>query len=417
MTQLSYDVAVLGGGVTGVCAAIAAQKTGAKTILVEKSAVLGGICTGGLVTMWCGSSQHRFFKEIREKENKKRKRRSVFHPERLKHYFLERIEKTGVELLLHSTFLEAEVTEGHINSVVLFGKNGKTRLHAKQFIDATGDGDVCVSAGATFQTGRTSDSLCEPVTLMFTVGGVDDERAVYPTFGTHPDLEEKMEQYVKTGKISAPAGHVILIEGYLQGTASVNMTNLCMVNGTDPWDLTRAELFTRKQIPQIISFLRECVPGYENCYLLQTGEYVGVRETRHITCDYCLNEQDIMEGKTFPDWVVYGCVRNFGAHNLTGSGADESQKVNLSYDGRPYTIPHSSMTVCGLDNLLVAGRAICGTHLAHSSYRVMPICMGTGDGAGVAAALAAQQNVDTRSVKCEQIQEILKRDFVDFKEN
>ena len=288
MNELRYDVAVIGGGVSGVCAAIAAARCGAKTILVEKSANLGGMCTGGLVTLWCGASKHRFFRDICEAENVKRKRRVVFSPERLKTYFLDRVEEAGADLLLHSTFIEQEKEGSRIKSVVLYAKGEKTRLYADVFIDATGDGDLCYSSGAEYQTGRESDNLCEPVTLMFMVGGVDDKTAVYPTFGTNPDIEEKMERYVSDGRISSPAGHVILIEGYEVGTACVNMTNLCMVDGTNPAELTRAEIFTRQQIPQIVKFLRECVPGYENCYLLNTAEYIGIRETRHIKCDYSL---------------------------------------------------------------------------------------------------------------------------------
>ena len=296
--------------------------------------------------------------------------------------------------------------------MLLYSKGQITKLNADVFIDATGDGDLCFSAGANFQFGRASDNLCEPVTLMFMVGGVDDTTAIYPTFGTHPDVEEKMAEYVASGKIASPAGHVILIEGYEVGTACVNMTNLCVVDGTNPFELTRAELFTRSQVPQIVKFLQECVPGYENCFLLNTAEYIGVRETRHIQCDYQLTELDIMEGRTFEDWVVKGAFHGFGAHNLTGSGADESNSVNLSCENKEYTIPYSSLTVCGFENLLVVGRAICGTHLAHSSYRTMPICMGTGDGAGIAAALASKKKCGIREVDIKEVQRILEDQFV-----
>lgn len=97
----------------------------------------------------------------------------------------------------------------------------------------------------------------------------------------------------------------------------------------------------------------------------------------------------------------------FGAHNLTGSGRDESWELNRKYDGRPYTIPYRSLTVCGFNNLLAAGRCICGTHLAHSSYRTMPICLATGDGAGVAAALAAKSNCGVREVDIDEVHRLL----------
>jgi len=412
MKELNYDVAVIGGGVSGICAAIASARCGAKTVLIEKSGTLGGMCTGGLVTLWCGKSEHRFFKEVCKAENVHKVKRTVFNPERLKTYFIERLEEAGVEILLHSTFVEGTSENGFVKSVTLYAKGDKTVVGAKVFIDTTGDGNVCACLGAQYSLGRESDGLCEPVTLMFMVNGVDEARAVYPSFGTNPDLEEKMAQYVADGRISSPAGHIILIEGYEKGTACVNMTNLCRVDGTDAKALTEAELFTRKQVPQIVKFLNECVPGYENARIMTTADYVGVRETRHILCDYVLNEDDLSSGRVFDDWVVRGAYYPFGAHNLTGSGADESQKFNKERKVLPYTIPYSCLTVKGFSNLLVAGRAISGTHLAHSSYRVMPICMATGDGAGVAASLAVKNDTDLRSVNINEIQKILERDFL-----
>ena len=412
MKKLNYDVAVIGGGVSGICASIAAARCGAKTVLIEKSGTLGGMCTSGLVTLWCGKSEHRFFKEVCKAENVHKVRRTVFNPERLKTYFIDRLQEVGVDILLHSTFIEGTAEKGNVKSVTLYAKGDKTVVDSKVFIDTTGDGNVCASLGADYTFGRESDGLCEPVTLMFFVGGVDETRAVYPSFGTNPELEEKMAQYVADGRISSPAGHIILIEGYEKGTACVNMTNLCRVDGTDAKALTEAELFTRKQIPQIVKFLNECVPGYENAYVLTTADYVGVRETRHIMCDYVLNEDDLSLGRVFDNWVVKGAYYPFGAHNLTGSGADESQKFNKDKKVLPYTIPYSSLTVKGFDNLLVAGRAISGTHLAHSSFRVMPICMATGDGAGVGAALASKKDGNVRKVDVKEIQKILEKDFL-----
>lgn len=412
MKKLNYDVAVIGGGVSGICASIAAARCGAKTVLIEKSGTLGGMCTSGLVTLWCGKSEHRFFKDVCRAENVHKVRRTVFNPERLKTYFIDRLQEAGVDILLHSTFIEGTAENGNVKSVTLYAKGDKTVVDSKVFIDTTGDGNVCASLGADYTFGRESDGLCEPVTLMFFVGGVDETRAVYPSFGTNPELEEKMAQYVDDGRISSPAGHIILIEGYQKGTACVNMTNLCMVDGTDAKSLTDAELFTRKQIPQIVKFLNECVPGYENAYVLTTADYVGVRETRHIMCDYVLNEDDLSSGRVFDNWVVKGAYYPFGAHNLTGSGADESQKFNKDKKVLPYTIPYSSLTVKGFDNLLVAGRAISGTHLAHSSFRVMPICMATGDGAGVGAALASKKDGNVRKVNVKEIQKILEKDFL-----
>ena len=217
-----------------------------------------------------------------------------------------------------------------------------------------------------------------------------------------------MEQYLAQGKIDRPAGHVILVEGYDPGTASVNMTNVIMVDGTSAEDLTRAELLTRKQVPQIVQFLRECVPGYENCYLQQTANTIGVRETLHFEGEYTLTEQDIQNQVVFDDWIVSNASACFGNHSLTGSGSDVN---NLPYHQEQYTIPYRSFLPKGVNNLLLNGRNISGTHMAHSSYRVMPICMGMGEGVGVCAALSANRRLSLRHVPIQDVQFILMEQF------
>ncbi|MBQ8510124.1 MAG: FAD-dependent oxidoreductase [Clostridia bacterium] len=402
-----YDVIVVGGGPAGTAAAVTAAKCGAKTLLVEKNGYVGGVSTAGLMTVWCGSSSSGFYRRVREATTEQRGSRWVYNPEMLKSCYLSMLEEAGVELLLHASFLRANRVGQHIESIDVLGAGEVLTLTAPVFIDATGDGYVAKDAGVSFIKGRESDHLMQPMSLMFTVGGVDETKAVYPTFGKYHELQAKMQEYVDSGKIDHPAGHVILIEGYIHGTASVNMTNLIRVDGTDVNDLTRAELLTRRQVPQIVRFLRECVPGYENCYLLQTADTIGVRETLHFEGEYRLNEQDILNQEIFHDWVVSNAAFNFGNHNLTGSGADKS---NLHYSGQQYTIPYRSLLAKGLDNLLLAGRNISGTHMAHASYRVMPICMGMGEGAGVAAALAGTRGIALRAVNPKEIQEILMRD-------
>ena len=124
-----------------------------------------------------------------------------------------------------------------------------------------------------------------------------------------------------------------------------------------------------------------------------------------------LSEFDLIAGKVFEDWVVRDAYYHFGAHNLTGSGGDPG---NILPEGKvqPYTIPLRSLIVSGFENLLVAGRCIGGTHRAHSSYRVMPICMATGDGAGAAAAFAAKNGGNVRTVDIGAVQKYIKAELL-----
>ena len=403
-----YQVAVIGAGPAGIAAAISAARCGADTILIEKNGYVGGMSTSGLLNRWCGDSSSSFYRKVSAMTTAKRGHRVVYNPEELKSCYLKLLEEAGVEILLHSSFVKVNKEGAHIVSIDILGGGEIHSIRADVFIDATGDGFVARDAGVNYCKGRENDHLMQPMSLMFSVGGVDDEKAVYPSFGTHPELEKKMQEYVEQGKIDCPAGHVILCEGFVPGTANVNMTNLIMVDGTDVRDLSRAELLTRRQVPQIVHFLRECVPGYENCFLLQTAHNVGVRETLHFEGDYRLTEQDILNQEIFEDWVVSNAAFSFGNHNLTGSGRDEK---NLEYHQEKYTIPYRALLAKGVDNLLLAGRDISGTHMAHASYRVMPICMGMGEGAGVGAALAAVKGISIREVEPKEIQDILINTF------
>lgn len=289
----TYDVAVIGAGPSGIAAALSSAKSGADTILIEKNGYVGGMSTAGLLNLWCGDIQGGLYQKIRLKTTEKRVKRSVYNTEILKEYYIDLLQEANVNILLHSVFLKANKSESHIKSISLLCAGDIDEIEAKIFIDSTGDGWVAKSAGVNYSKGRPSDHLMQPMSLLFSVGGVDETCAVYPTFNTNPDLEEKLKKYVKEGKCSEPVGHVILIEGFEHGTANVNMTNVIMADGTNAEDLTRAELLTRKQVPQIIEFLREYVPGYKNCYLLQTANTIGVRETLHFEGEYTLTEQDI----------------------------------------------------------------------------------------------------------------------------
>ncbi|MFW5980800.1 MAG: FAD-dependent oxidoreductase, partial [Halanaerobiaceae bacterium] len=249
-----------------------------------------------------------------------------------------------------------------------------------------------------------SDGKMEPASLMVKVGGINPEKAVYPTFGRQKELQQKMRKEVEKGNIPFPAGHIIIIETTVPEMAILNMTNSINIDGTKPEDLTEAEFKCREQIQPIIKFVRENVPGFKNCYLVGTASHIGIRETRHFSGLYRLKEEDIAAGKIFDDWVVSRCNRNFGAHNLSGSGSDEQ---NQKLESSEYTIPYRSFLPEKVDNLYLTGRCISGTHMAHSSYRVMTICMAMGQATGTGAALSIEKGVDIKELEVKTLQKQL----------
>jgi hypothetical protein len=135
---------------------------------------------------------------------------------------------------------------------------------------------------------------------------------------------------------------------------------------------------------------------------------IGVRETRHFEGEYTLTEEDILEARVFDDWAVTKAHFNFDVHNLTGSGLDATGMQKGFTQHRGYTIPYRCFVPKKVENLLLAGRNISGTHMAHSNYRVMPICANMGQAVGVAAALCAKQGVSPRDLNLAALQTVLK---------
>ena len=185
------------------------------------------------------------------------------------------------------------------------------------------------------------------------------------------------------------------------------MTNCTDIDGTKAEDLTRAEIVCRSQMPAIVKYLREFVPGFENCYIISAGSMMGVRETRHFKGVYTLNENDILTARVFDDWVVRGAHFNFDVHNMTGSGLDATGVQKHWTQPKGYTIPYGCLVPEKINGLLLSGRNISGTHIAHSNYRVMPICVGIGAAAGAAAAAAIKKGVQVRDIKGEELQDRL----------
>jgi FAD dependent oxidoreductase len=185
---------------------------------------------------------------------------------------------------------------------------------------------------------------------------------------------------------------------------SVNSTRVTRVLGVDVWDLSYAEWCSRRQMRQIAAFLRKYVPGFEESYVLQSGVQVGVRETRRVLGEYQLNVDDVLGARKFDDAIARGAYP-VDIHNPKGSGT----VLRRLPPGEAYDIPLRCLLPQNTERVIVAGRCISGTHEAHSSYRVMPIVMATGQAAGVCAALAARQHRRPREVPVRDVQRELAR--------
>lgn len=416
------DIVVAGGGPAGVGAAIAAARNGAKVILLEKYNNLGGMATSGMMSHWSGAEQCSLLNEATAamrrvescslEDNAQNdaftRRRGLYHE--AQKTALQRLAlEAGVTIQFH-TLVVGTIMEGDcVRGVITESKSGREAIYAKVVIDSTGDGDVAAFAGAEYLFGREEDHKCQPVTLMFRIGGVDYSRAVFPgSFESYMDIPKGEIQALGKANLPHPAGHVLLYRAMIPGEVCVNMTNVTDIDGTDVRDLTKAEIVCREQMEAIVKFLREFVPGYEKCYLVAAAENVGVRETRHFKGEYTLTAEDVVEARVFDDWIATRNHFNFDIHSLSGPGLDKNGAQKHFKSKGSYTIPYRACVPAKIENLLLSGRNISGTHKAHSNYRVMGICMNIGQGVGVAAALAVRTGVSVRDVDIREVQKILR---------
>ncbi len=403
------DVLVVGSGPAGVSAAICAAREGVSVMLLEQSGNVGGIATEGLMSHWTGNTEGGFYDEILERSadagRDDAQMRKVIDPERLKTILLEMLEEAGVKLLLY-TFACAPVMEGNkIKGVIAENKTGRGAVLGKIVVDASGDGDIAARAGVPYYIGRETDGKMQPATIMFKVAGVDVERGVFPGgFEEHLAIPAGDIQKLGEEHLPSPAGHVLLYRSTLPGIVTCNMTNCTDIDGTKAEDLTRATVVCRKQMDSIVQFLREYVPGFENCYLISSASLVGIRETRHFKGEAVITREDILEARVFDDWVVAKAHFNFDVHNMTGNGLDETGVQKNFQQKKGYTIPYGCFVPLEVDNLYLAGRNISGTHMAHSNYRVMPICANMGQAVGVAAAICVKEGTVPRELSAATVQ-------------
>jgi glycine/D-amino acid oxidase-like deaminating enzyme len=438
------DVLIVGGGPAGLGAALGAARAGAEVILSEQYGFLGGSATAALVIPLVSYYTHHHHREkpgattffptdhgrgdpvisgaLAELVERLVRAGGAltpssetaytvpFDPEVFKAVALDMLDEAGVRILFHSFASDVFREESRVRGVVFETKSGPVVIKAKAIIDCTGDGDIAARAGAPYEVGREEDGLVQPMTLHFRM--VDIGKAAFKAYvKKHPDqwmgvhgLWDLIQRAEKDGEIELPREDILFFGTPHEKELSFNCSRVIKVLGTDVWDLTYAEMESRKQNRKIAAFMKKYVPGFEKAYMVQSGTTVGVRESRRITGDYRISAEDILGAGKFDDAIARGTYP-IDLHNPEGKG---TVLVYLP-PGESYDIPLRSLLPRGIDHLLMAGRCISGSHEAHSSYRVMPICMATGQAAGVCAALAARRARSPREMPAQDVQDELLR--------
>lgn len=414
------DVLVVGGGPAGTAAAFAAAEMGRSVMIVEQFNCLGGVATAGGHGHMClyssYSTQERvvggFPFEIAKRVGDSgygvySNSSCDFEVEGLK-LVLERMAgELGVELLYHTFFSDVVMDEGRIKTVVVQNKNGLQGIAAKQVVDCTGDGDVAAKAGCDFKVGEDGTGHCQPVTLMFTIGGVDYEK-VKAFRGNDYKLSHVWAEAQKNGDMR-PFQDGIMGWWWTPtrpDQLGINFTHVNFIDSTKAEDLTKATIEAREQAYETIDVYRKYVPGMENCHMISTPNTIGLRESRRILGEYYLTKEDVVAQREFEDGVGYGSFF-IDIHNCSGPGMDAKRWTPEM--GFKYQIPYRILVPKGTRNLLTAGRCVSVDHEALGSLRVMPQCGVMGQAAGVAASLATRNGEDVKNVSVPELQSELKR--------
>ena len=400
----TFDVVVVGGGLSGLFAAIAAARENKKVILIEKSGCLGGMATNGLINPFMNYCEHGsqkiangglfqlLLKKMYNAGAIVSLQSRTFREQILKCVLDEFAAQYGVKVLFHSYMYSVTSADGTIQSVCVGSVSGTFEIRGKYFIDATGDGNLFAFAGMKYYLRKGPKQYSQPMSTCFNLTEVDWKKF------DNKKANELYRAFKAEGKIKNPRENILVFDSPIESLMHFNTTRIVKKNPCDVEDLTAAEIIGRKQIVEIYNFLKQNIDGFQKSELVCIANEVGVRESRRVKGLYKLTESDVLSARKFSDRIARGTY-DVDIHNPTGEGTTIKHIPENDY----YTVPYRSMIPEKSKNLLVAGRAICCSHEAHSSVRVMPITSCIGEAAGIAAALACEENVAVSEISIKKL--------------
>lgn len=390
-----YDVVVAGGGCAGFAAAVAAARTGAKTLIIEQFPFFGGTATASLMATIVGvrnqvkpdelqvckgigeelilnmiaeggaeHSRNSYESEKRSDTKGDLSYNYAFDTEVFKKVTLDMAVEAGCDILFHTYFADTIVEEDCVKGIIVENKSGRQAIFARVVIDATGDGDVAARAGAAFWQTKKDEAPRLVDAIMYKISGFD------------PDTD-------------FPGG-LFGNELVLWGPATDGR------DATDAKELTDMEIATRRAVFDHLENLKKERPDLKNARVADTGVLLGIRQTRFVKGVYTLTGDDVLEGATFPDSIAMGAnpvIHYFGYRRF------------LTHEG--YEIPYRCLVPEKTDGLLVAGRCMSSDQIAYESWRAMAHILNIGEAAGTAAALSVRTDVQPRKLDVSLLQKAL----------
>jgi ribulose 1,5-bisphosphate synthetase/thiazole synthase len=379
------EVLVAGGGPTGIAAALAAAREGARTLLVERYGYLGGMITGAHVVAILGAGDGKVPKargvtlEIRQRLEKFAAVTPLncgdyrVDAELFKWQVVEMLLESGVNLLFHTLVCEPILEAGAVAGAVTESKTGRQAIRAKVIIDATADADLA------FRSGCACDNETHEVTLGIVIQGIDRDKVDAFANQSPDEYQAIVEQATRRN------GGVMLGQSRL--LKDIDISNAA--------DLTRAEIQLRQECFNALMYLREHLPGYENARIALTRPQIGVRQGRRIRGEYILTDNDLKTSRHFDDGIA-----RLGVYFPTWG-------PNYAIEGLDYDVPYRCLVPATIDGLLVAGRCISCDYTTCNSLRLIVPCFATGQAAGCAAAIAAKNACTPRQISSQKLRTAL----------
>jgi hypothetical protein len=440
LSEPDFDVLVIGGGVTGVAAAVAAARTGARTALVEIKPFVGGNATTGLCLHNFISKDGRqvVFGIAQEMVDRLIEAGGAvghvpFHGfvhsvtpvdgELFRILSTEMLDEAGVTVMYGVNVVGVEAEDGHVDGVRCALKGGVRTIRARTYVDSSGDADVAVFAGANSRKGDEKTGKMQPISMLLRCYGTENARIAEeiavsePAMASRADHPEPFPVYfngsfhqwndvIREQEIFPNEDHKVFFNTVWPNHINVNTSAVFGLDGTDPLALSHATVELTRQVAKAGRFLKEYVPGFQDAYFVP-AIFPGVRETRHIEGLYEISDDDVDGGRKFEDTIGQVCF----PVDIHDPDTGQASFHQIGGDGA-FDIPYRSLVPKGLDNVLVAGRCISVTSYANGATRNMAPCLVMGESAGVATAMAAEQGVGMPDLDVGRLQDTLEKQGV-----